>query len=106
MIIQPTEGSNLKPGLIWLSRLSTYIRMVIWLTALSGIISSCGPREVFLQQEELRMIDSTFVAQRKIWTEYLADSCEEYRTVHFNDLVDSLIAERLVEVKQLLNEYE
>ncbi len=77
-------------------------RMTLYLLVAVLFLCSCGPKEIFLQTEELKRIDSLFITSRKEWTLQLADSCEAYREVHFQPIVDSLMEARMAEIRQIL----
>ena len=76
--------------------------------AIAGMVlcASCGPRDVFLDSAELKLIDSLYVEERKLWQLRLSDSCTYLRDLHFENLIDSLIEERLFEVREMIKNYE
>jgi len=78
--------------------------IILAMYALTG--SSCGPRDVFLDSVELKLIDSLYTEERKIWQVRLADSCHFLREQHYHNLVDSIREERLFEVREMIKRYE
>lgn len=83
------------------------VSLGIFILALSTLTgSSCGPRDVFLDSAELKLIDSLYSEERKIWELRLADSCQFLREQHFPNLVDSIQEERLFEVREMIKRYE
>ncbi len=90
----------------WWSRSNRFFLLLggimIWICLSSG----CGEREVFLDSAELKLIDSLYAGERKIWRDQLADSCLQLRADHLGALVDSIKNQRLIEVREMIRAYE
>lgn len=87
----------------WSINMGMRLQLVI---AVMVVCTSCGQRDVFLDSGELKLIDSLYVEDRKIWQMRLSDSCIYLRDLHFENLIDSLIEERLFEVREMIKSYE
>ncbi len=64
--------------------------------------TSCAHQEVHLTREQLNMVDSLFLVERKIWLERLEDSCLVIREAHFDVWVDSMQQDRLRDIEKML----
>ena len=62
----------------------------------------CFDQEVRLTREQINQVDSMYLAERKVWTERLEDSCQVQRDLHLNHWIDSLKAKRQREIEKML----
>ena len=69
---------------------------------LSALSTSCVDQEVRLTREQLNLVDSLFLAERKIWLDRLGDSCSVIREAHFDVWVDSMQQDRLEDIEKML----
>ena len=63
---------------------------------------SCVDQEVHLTREQLNLVDSLFLEERKLWLGRLEDSCASIRKAHFNTWVDSMQQDRLRDIEKML----
>ena len=67
-----------------------------------AFFSACVDQEVRLTRDQLNLVDSLFLAERKIWVAQLEDSCDLMRSIYFNTWVDSMKMERLRDIEKML----
>lgn len=70
------------------------------------LLSGCGPPDVQLSRDDLRLADSLFLVSRNEWSEKLKDSCETVKERMFDTWVDSIKKERLREIEIMLDRHE
>ncbi len=66
------------------------------------LLSSCIKPEVRMTRDQLNIIDSLFLAERKIWVDQLEDSCALMRNTYFDIWVDSMKSNRLRDIEKML----
>ncbi len=66
------------------------------------IQSSCLKEEVRLTREQLNLVDSMFLAERKVWLIRIEDSCTQLREAQLNHWIDSMKIKRQREIEKML----
>ncbi len=89
-------------------RLKPLIRTISLLFCSLGIALLCSrcQQEVQLTRDELRALDSIYLVRRNDLSVIVNDSCVAYRAVVMNQLVDSIMQQRLLEIRNLLQGHE